>query len=271
MADLEAVTLALAQSIAGMIAIPGSLTGQSKTGVQTRVFPGWPLANDLKAALAAGQAFVSVYPRSGAASNVTRHEARWKDLTASAITTTASVVANVITFAGTITLPMNIAVEVGPVKVVYTVPSGAPLSSIATALVALLVAQGVVAVADGATVAITSADDAIVRIGGANTIGREAFRTHQAYQITIWAPTQAIRAATAAAFMGSFFAQTAIDLSDNTSAMLFFKSEQVSDHSEVEGLYRRDAIVDVEFSVLETDTAFDVVATIPTIESVDYI
>lgn len=271
MADLEAVTLALAQNIAGMLAVPGSLTGQSKTGIQTRVHPGWPLATDLKAALAAGQAFVSVNPRSGASSNVTRHEARWKDLTASAITTTASVVANVITFAGTITRPMNVAVEVGHVKIAYAVPSGATLSSLATALVALLVARGIVAVADGATVTVTSADEAVVRIGGANTIGREAFRTRQTYQVTVWAPTQPIRAATAAAFMGSFFAQSSIDLTDNTSAMLFFKSEQVSDHSEVEGCYRRDAILDVEFSVLETDTAYDVVSTQPTIESVDSI
>jgi hypothetical protein len=264
--DLEEVSQTLADNIAALLA---NESGAPRTGAHTSVFAGWPTSNDLKAALAAGHVCVSVYPMPGATSNVTRNAPDWKLKSPSVVTTTVAVANNVITFGGAITLPLNVGVRIGHIQAVYAAQAGGTLETLAAGVVWALQAMGVSAVAAGATVSITSTDAAEVTLGGRAVYCREAIQIKQVYMISIWAPSQALRMATANAFYGNFFAQTRITLSDGTIGLLLFQREVPSDHSELEGLYRRDTYATVEYAVMEYDYAWDVVTTRSSTEIVD--
>jgi hypothetical protein len=238
-ADQEAVSATLAAQIA-------SLLTDAATPYATRVFPGWPVTSDLERDLRAGAAQVSVFAMPGASSNVTRHEPNWKLFTPSVVTTTFVATGGRVTFGGTITFPLN--VRIGTAH--YSAQPGDTLSDVARG-----VAQGLGAAWDGPSV-ITDLTD--VQLGGKAVLTRESFRTKQVFMISVWAPSQAARMAVTRAFQGNLFGTPRLSLDDGTTGILLFQREGCSDHSEIQGLYRRDIYASVEFSVLEFADAWDV-------------
>lgn len=250
MADLESVTNTLATTIAGLLT-------DAPTGYPTRVFPGWPLTNDLIASLAAGQVMISVFPMPGASSNVTRHESNWRLLTPSVITTTYTAAGGVVTFGGTITLPLNVRIA----NALYAAQVGDTLADIASGITSALHVQGIPATSNGASVTVDSTD---VQFGSKATFVNDSFRTKQVFMISIWAPSPAARAATANAFQGNLFGTPRLTLEDGSTGIILFQREGLSDHSEVEGLYRRDMYASVEYSVFEFADAWDVLKVVQT-------
>jgi hypothetical protein len=263
--DLEEVSETLAANIAALLA---NDDGSPKNGAHTAVFAGWPVPSDLKTALAAGHVCVSVYPMPGATSNVTRHAPEWVLKTPSIITTTAAVTDNTITFAGAITLPLNVGVQVGPIQAAYAAQVGGTLETLATGVAVALQAEGIPATAAGPTVVIGSPDAARVTLGSRAVFWRESVQVKQVYNIGIWAPSPALRKATAAAFIGNLFADPRKTLTDGTTGILLYQRETVSDHSELENLYRRDVFASVEYPIMETTEAWDVVVATRTTEVV---
>lgn len=262
MADIEDVAATLASTIAGLLTGSG---GTPLNGVQTDIFPGWPKPNDLKAALAAGNVQISVYPMPGATSNVTRHQRNWELVSAASITTTAAISGGVITFGGTITLPLNVAVTSEGLTANYQAVSGETLTSLASHVATACVTAGIQASASGAAVTLASNDpNAAVSLGGQGTLGRENARSKQVFTISIWAPSPSLRSTTAKAFEPYLMGLDTLTLPDGSVGHIFFQREQDNDHSEVEGLYRRDIWFTCEFPYVETAPAYSVTTFTPT-------
>ncbi len=274
MADIEDVSATLASTIAGLINTNGA-------PVPVTVAPGWPLANDLNALIIEGKAHVSVYPQPGVTSNVTRFRKEWKEVSRVPLTLTATINDPfTITFGGSVTLPANIAVRFLNNDYVYSCVDGDTPASVAAGLAALIndsfglsfgagmvmafplaSPASIISTAAGAVLTIARGDPNMrVAIVGEGLMIRETARERQGFQITIWAPSQAIRVALSKAFEAALLSYDRLALPDGTDGILTYQRSMVSDNSELEGLYRRDIIVMVEYGITETAPAWTVVS-----------
>src|ERR1700752_1586486 len=104
MADIQDVTFVLASTIAGLINASGP------TPCPVTVGPGWPTADDINTVMRARKAHISVYPQPSVSSNATRHEWQWRPLPLPEQTLFAQVAGTQVTFIGSITLPVNVAI-----------------------------------------------------------------------------------------------------------------------------------------------------------------
>lgn len=253
MADLEDVVATLASTIAGIINTNGA-------PAPTSVVSGWPLPSDLTAAAAAGKVIVSVYAQPGATSNVTRFQWDAVPQTPAVITTAATLANGVITFGGTITLPLNVAIFAGGQSYSYAAQSGDTIAILIQQLAYLV--QNTFAISiTGTTLTFANPPiDIAVYLGGQGTLIRENAREKQAFQITTWAPTQPLRMATVKAFEPGLFALNSITLPDGTAGMLFSMRSFNTDAGQVDNFYRRDVIVTVEYGITEIIPAWTVVA-----------
>lgn len=252
MASVEDVLDALAARIAAFLEAAGP------PAVIT-VFPGWPLANDINAAMAAGKVLVSVYQQPGMTTNVTRFRRDWEVLTPAAISTTVSIAGDVVTFGGTITLPLNVGIRALNKDYGYTAVSGETLASLATALAALL-SGDLTASASGPQLTISSAPlDFSIALGGKGVIVRENVRIKQGFQITIWAPNPTLRRAAADAFEAAMFGDDRFSLPDGTVGMLSFERSAITDVNALQAEYRKDIFTYVEFGMTEAEPAWSVV------------
>jgi hypothetical protein len=261
MADLEEVVSSLASTITGIINANGA-------PAPIKVISGWPLPDDLDAITKGNPeatppippgVVVSVYAQPGAASNVTRFQWDTVQQNEANITTTATIAAGVITFGGTITLPLNVSIFAGGQSYSYAAQSSDTIASIITQLSYLI--QNVFAITIDATT-ITFANpppDLIVYLGGQGTMIRENARSKQNFQVTTWAPNQPLRMATVKAFEPGLFALNYIDLPDGTAGMLLFMREVPFDAGQVDNFYRRDVIVTVEYGITEIIPAWTIV------------
>lgn len=253
MADLEDVTAALASAITGIINTNGAPAPIS-------VVQGWPLPDDLDTASKAGKVIISVYPQPGATSNVTRFQWDAVQQTPAVITTTVTLLNGVITFGGTITLPLNVSIFAACQSYSYSVQPGDTVATIIIQLSYLI--QYTFAITTSTTT-ITFANppiDLAVYLGGEGTLIRENAREKQAFQITVWAPTGALRMATVKAFEPGLFALNSVTFPDGTAGMLFSMRSFNTDAGQVDNFYRRDIIVTVEYGITEIIPAWTVVA-----------
>lgn len=253
MADLEEVTAALASTITDVI-------NANAAPAPTSVICGWPLPDDLDAASKAGKVIVAVYPQPGVTSNVTRFQWDTVTQTPPVITTTAVLDNGIITFGGTITLPFNISIFAGGASYSYAAQIGDTLATIIIKLSYLL--QNIFPITISSTT-ITFANppaDLAVYLGGEGKLIRENAREKQAFQITVWAPTQPLRMATVKAFEPGLFALNSVTLPDQTAGMLFSMRSFNTDAGQVDNFYRRDIIVTVEYGITEIIPAWSVVA-----------
>jgi hypothetical protein len=262
-ADIEDVADALASIVTGFLTGAG---GAPLTGVQTDVFAGWPEPTALKQSLAAGNVTVSVYAMPGATSAVTRHQRDWERTGTSAITTTAAVAGGTITFGGTITLPLNVTIQApGNKSASYAAQTGDTLATLASGVATALNLAGVQASANGAAVTVADGGPLTVSLGGQGTLIRENAREKQVFQITVWAPTQALRLATSRAFEALLMGLDVVALPDGSQGNIMFMRNMLNDHSQLENLYRRDVWMTVEYPITETTIAWDVVSVEPSL------
>lgn len=258
MADVEDVAAALADLVAGFVTGTG---GVPLTGVQTDIVTGWPRPNDLKDTLADGGVMISVFPLSGATSNVTRHQWEWETVMVPEITATADVEGGTITFGGAIVLPFNICVTAPGCRAAsYAAVAGETPESLAAAVAAALRASGEPTVASGAQVITGRGGPLTVTLGGSGVLAREAAREKQVFRITTWASSQALRLATAKVFEAKLLALTRIRLPDGTIGTPKYMRTIVSDHGELESEYRRDLDLFVEYPIIETISGTTVVS-----------
>jgi hypothetical protein len=256
MADLVDVENSLVALISQTLYPNG--TGQpSSTGTPAIVYAGWPTASRLDADLLAlandqpgGKIHLTVFP-TRTERNTTRYMRRWEDVTLPVQTLTLTVSGQQVTVGGVVSTPQNVMLLVGHQPYVYAVKPTDTLTSIATALAALIPdaqAQNV-----GPVITLSqSANLTAARVGASGVAIQEIRRQVKVYQITVWADDPANREAAAKA-IDPVLADTAFLIFPDTSAgRLIYMSSFDDDMVSKAILYRRDFLYSVEYGTYKT-------------------
>jgi hypothetical protein len=256
MADLADVETAIITLI-GTALYPNGLNFPSITAFPVRFYRGWPNSAALDTDLKNGTAHVSVYSQPGVERNTTRYLQEWLTSIGPVHTLTATVTRNTITIGGTVSTPQNVSVLIGFNSVSYAVLPGDTLSTIATAVAALINAI-VTASAAGAVITVSSGVALVARIGATGTLWKELGRQLRGFQITSWCSTPAQRDALAAAVDIAMRQVNFLTLADNSAGRLRYESSHSSDATEKEILFRRDLFYSVEYPATLTMPATEI-------------
>lgn len=282
MAGLADVSNALVALIA-QIAYPNGTSQPSITGQPIKAYPGWPNPGVLAADLKAGKAHISVFP-TATEKVIDSAVSEWRTVTAPVNTLTLTLSGQTVTVGGTVSTPQNAALVVDGKGYVYGVQAGNTLTSIATALAALVAVDhpgttssgavitlsgtlveafaGTVVLADGSLVyMIGDPLSASPRVGGAGTSLRELRRQERTFQISVWANCFDARDPLADALDSALSATFHLTLPDGMAAILRYRSSRQDDSGQKEGIYRRDLMYAVEFSTTQTSTDTQITVT----------
>lgn len=232
-------------------------TGQpSLIAAPVNIYPGWPQDVALSADLAAGTVDVSVFPTQ-TERNTTRYP-RYdaQDVAINTPTLTLSINGQQVTVGGampTTFFAQNAVVKAGGVPYVYATQSTDTLTSIATALAALI--PGASSVGAVITVPVGTPVTAAL-IGTIGTRIAELRRQERVFMLTVWAPTAALRDAAANAIDVALADTKFLTLADSSAARVIYKGSPATDVFQRANLYRRDLNYLVEYAttLVETDT-----------------
>ena len=261
MADISDAENAIKAALETVI-YPGGKTQPSVVGTIVSIFRGWPSETVLNATLLAGECVISIFPKAG-------HDrdgplvigGLWRQGAPPVVTIAASVAGNVVTFAGTPAAGQLAVVISRGIGFSYAVQAGDGLSDIALNLAVDIASDGRLnATSSGATLAVTLPVGnipvaAVTRVGGLGTVWREVARRETILTVTCWAPTPAARdqlGAIVDVLIGSTDYLTA---SDSTAIKTELAQLRVTDISENANLYRRDRDVLIQYSIVQTAMA----------------
>ena len=256
MADLSDVGNALV-ALAAQAVYPNGTGQASVSGSAVRLFPGWPNPQQLDADLKAGGAQVSVFPRPDER-NTTRYSKDWQQLSVNAQTLTLTIAGQTVTVGGTIPPagnPHNVTVLANKVPYVYAVQVSDTLTSIATALAALIAVGIPGTTSTGAVITLPNSGRInSVRVGITGTSIREIRRQERVFVLSVWADTPTHRDAIAQAVDVALAATQFLTLIDQSAARLIYKGSMVIDQFQKDKLYRRDLFYTVEYATTQTET-----------------
>lgn len=265
MSDLPDVLDALAGLALGVFYPTPPAQGNSPvTNTPVKIYPGWPVPDQLNSDLSAANGGIptiniSIFAVPGAFENVTRYPEDWKPLApipAPTITVTISGVTA--TIGGTVSSPQNVALIVDRKPYVYAVQSTDTLTSIAAALAALVAADQQ-ASASGAVVTIPYCHSLVGRVGIVATAVQEVMRVRQRFMISFWCPTPALRNLASTPVRLQIALTKFLTLPDGFAARLLLVGDAFSDQQEKLLIYRRDLIVTVEYATTNTDKVFQII------------
>lgn len=249
MADLSDVQNALV-TLAAQTIYPTGTANPSVANAPVMIYAGWPGSARLDDDLAAGKVHVSVYARPEER-NTTRYSRDWKTVSINAATLTLATTVNTVTVGGTVSTPQNATLLVNGKAYSYALQPTDTLTTIATALAALVNAD-TPATSSGAVVTIPAAYKIVARVGTTGISIRELRRQERVFQIVIWAPTPALRDAVTQPLDVALAALNFITLSDTSAARLIYKSSPITDDLQKASLYRRDLFYTVEYATTQT-------------------
>lgn len=262
MADLIDVENALVALISQTL-YPNGTALPSVAGLPVKVYAGWPTSNQLDADLRAGTANISVYP-GGSERNTTRYPKTWQTLAVNVPTLTLTISGQTVTVGGAMPSPFfahNFALLVGRKNYAYALQATDTLTSIATALAALLAVDYPGATSAGAVITLpVSAHVTAAKVGVTGTSIREIRRQERVFQITAWCDTPAHRDAVVQPVDIALAATEFLTLADGTAARLIYKGSPVTDATQKAKLYRRDLLYTVEYATTQVETDTQVVA-----------
>ena len=253
---------------------PNGTTQPSISETPIKIFAGWPASADLNADLALGKTQVSVFPKPEGR-NTTRYPEDAKILVPAAPTLTLSpgtvayilgedsgrllgedgspIVSEqangqVVTVGGTVSVPQNVGMLVNRKPYAYAVQPNDTLPYIAGTLAALVGEDvpGTTVSGPVITVGPTGRIQAL-RVGASATMGTEVRRQERVVMITVWAPTPALRDQIGAALDVALAQIQFLDLPYDYGARLIYKSDNQSDGTQKQTIYRWDFNYLVEF------------------------
>lgn len=259
MADVSDVLSSLAAMVAGAV-YPNGTASPSVCNAPVKVYPGWPVPNVLEADLKAGKVHVSVYSLPTERKTSRQIGRPWVVTNPGTPTLTAIASLNQVTFGGTVSTPQNLYLLVDGKGYAYAVQQNDTLASIATAFVTLLQGDFPAASSLGAVLTIPGAYSVIARVGAVGTAMRELKRQEKQFQVTIWAPTPALRSAAAGPIDVALAESSDIALTDGSHGILLYSHSRETDQLEKAQLYRRDLIYTVDYATTQTASAPQVIA-----------
>lgn len=270
MADLNDVTAALAVLVDSVI-YPTGYSNPSATGYATKTAAGWPIPADLNARLAAGKVYVSIFPE--VTERVTTRFGRlWTSTIVVTPTITIAATRQTITIGGTVTVGHYVSAVVFNVAASYAAHGGDTLTTIAAALTAQLVTGGLPATSVGAVITVPNADvmDIAVGNGAPGTMIQEVRRQQKSFMISIWAPNNEARVATANLIDPLLAATDYIGpFPDTTQGWLLYRNSNDFDESEKRELYRRDLCYWVEYATTQAAPAYPITVFAGSVNAVD--
>lgn len=260
MADLSDVSNTLVGVIAGIL-YPNGTAQPSVIGADCRIGSGWPTSAQLDPDLKAGIVNVSVYPMN-IERDVPHFMEAWLLINHFAPTVTLTASARTVTVGGTLPTPaiaQNVAAVIGGNAFAYSVQASDTLNSIASALATLIAVTYPGTTSSGAVITLpTSAPQVSLRTGGTALMGKEVGRQVRDYRMVIWAPTPALRDATAKAIDPVLRQMNFLTLPDGFGGRLKYARTDIVDQQEKANLYRRDLCYSVEYPTTVTEVATDV-------------
>jgi len=261
MADISEVLVVLAAQAAAAVYPNG--TGQpSVADCDVRVYPGWPNAQALDADLLAGKVNISVYPTQSE-SNTTRFDRRWQPFARNTPTLNMTLSGSHVTVGGTIPSPFfsqNLAILIGTDAYTYPVQVGDTLATIATGLAVQIPGAS----SSGAVITVPAGPTPVLRVGSTGTAIQEIRRQKRLVQITIWAPTPALRDTVAKAVDVVLADLAFLTMPDGTGARSVYQDSPMTDSLEKAKTYRRDLRYNVEFATTKQMTTAEVVVGVVT-------
>lgn len=261
MSDLSDVSNTLVGLIAGILYPNGTGNPVSPgVGAQCRVGAGWPTSAQLDPDLANGIINVSVYPV-----NIERQMGNfmefWQLINRTPPTVTLSASGQTITVGGTVTpvIAQNVAAVIGGNAFAYAVQAIDTLNTIASALATLIAATYPGTTSSGAVITLPAGTPKpTLRTGGTAMVGMEVGRQIRDFRMVIWAPTPALRDATAKIIDPALRQIRRLTLPDGFAAQLNYVKTDIVDQQEKANLYRRDLCYSVEYPSTITQVATDV-------------
>ncbi len=250
MADLSDVETVLVALLAQAV-YPAGTAQPSAVGCAVAVHRGWPDAQTLAATLAAGNAILAVEPLA-VEQNVTRARSTWQALAAVPPALAATVAGDAVTFSGAVSTPLTVAVIVSGVAAVYAVQAADTLSTVATALAALIPG----AVSAGPVLTVPAPP--VVRIGAPASQIRELKRQRRRFQVSIFTASPGARDALGALADAALAAVDWLALPDGSQGRLLYCFSTVNDGGQKERAWRRTLVYSVEYPTTQIIAAMPV-------------
>lgn len=248
MADLTDVQNALVGMVEQAV-YPNGISQPSVAGVDVSIFPGWPIRNVLDDEMKAGNAMISVFT-TNKVKDVTKFERVFQDVQAVPVTITATVVGNVVTIGGTVSVPQAVMIVVDGVGYSYQVLITNTLDDIATAL-SLLIPNSI---ALGSTLTVDYKKSLIARIVTQISAAEELGRQERVFQITCWCNNPTIRSLLAPPIDIFFRLQYRFVLPDGFYCHMWWDNDTETDDLEIPLIYRRDLFFRVQYATTNTQT-----------------
>lgn len=248
MADLTDVQSALASEVAQTL-YPNGTAQPSAVGNAVRIYPGWPDPATLDADMAAGIANVSVFALDMSRS-VHQMQQIWQTVSVAATQLVASVSGMTITLTGTITLPQAVSVQQGNVQASYAVQSTDTLTSICTALAALVPG----ATSSGNTITFPAGANPQMLFAEPASVLREVGRQQQVFQVSVWAPTPSLRAQIASLIDPVIRVNHQLTMPDTTAAEIKYAGSADMDDLSKRALFVRHLRYQAEYATTQTQT-----------------
>lgn len=285
MADLADARDAIVGLLAAAI-YPNGTSATSATGYPTRIYAGWPkpsaldldmagnvLVNGAPTANGVGPIVnVSVYPRPGVERITSRYQRDWQLVTPGVPTLTATVVGQTIVIDGVVTVGQYVTSLVNESAYSYAAQTSDTLASMASALATLINAGWASTTSLGPVITLPSVAGGLIvaRVSAPGTSILELGRQQQSFQITIWAPNDVMRTATARVVNSTLMAADFLSLLDGSQAWLVPQGQNESDEREVATIYRRDVFYWVEYATTQTATSYPITAAVTTTQGVNW-
>lgn len=285
MADLSDVTAYLAQQAASAV-YPNGDSQSSVANMDTTVFEGWPLGDQLDLDMAGNMkdptdpagsrviprpggpvANVSVFPMPGTGVGVYQILDQTYVISAAAVTTTVAVNGEVITVSGSLSAGEFLTVIID--DAVICSQTGANVQAMLAALAAQAQAHGYAATSTANTLTVPFGHSMVVRQGGQALMGKVTHRQRHSVMITVWAPNRVVRNLLAGAIDVALKKSNKVTLPDTSQALVIYNRTMVSDQEQASNIYRRDLIYDVEYATLETFPGYTITSTTVSIEKMD--
>ncbi|MBR0693673.1 hypothetical protein [Bradyrhizobium lablabi] len=269
MADLSDVTAYLAQQAAAAV-YPNGTSQPSVAAMDCRIFEGWPLPDqldrDMLGQTLAGSpsapasrpggtvANVSIYPLPGTGVAVYQILDETYLITPPAISTTFTLVGNLITVSGALSSGEYLTLVID--DAVVCSQTGANVAAMLAALAAQAVAAGYAATSTATTLTIPFGHSLVVRQGGKAVQGKVTHRQRHSIMVTVWAPTHAARSTLASAIDNLIKQSNKVAMPDTSQAIVVYSRTNISDELQAAAIYRRDLIYDVEYATVEQFPAY---------------
>lgn len=274
MADLSDVTAYLAQAAANAV-YPNGSTSPSVAAMDCRIYEGWPVADQLDLDMAGKMlqgspsaavtrpggpvANVSIFPMPGTGVGVYQILDKTYTIVPPAISLAVSISGNTITVSGQPAAGeyLTLICDDG---FVYS-QTGATAAALLAALASQAQANYPGAAATATTLTIPVREEIVLRQGGTGTLGKVTHRQRHSVMITVWAPNQVARKQLASAIDNAIKQTNRVAMPDTSQALVVFNRTVVSDEQQMQTIYRRDLIFDVEYATVEQFTGYVITST----------